>query len=352
MEEESSTLKLIMEKGPRVGETLEFKPRSVVRIGRVARGNTFSVKDAGVSSKHLSIVCKSGTWVITDLDSSNGTVLNGSHLRPLSPADLNDGDVIKFGEYTCIKVEIQVCGAPSQSLRQNPRRRAAKGGDVVTEDLNRIDGSKANPILIGEGQRRRGRPRRAKVTKCETEEDLCEVEAVEKLDNVGKIVQKQRWQVNTRTTRSSKKKDNSSQDGNDRQGVDIQAQIADTMTKMGTGRKNNSQDEPPERVGNEVFHETEELGSVQEERKEVKDNLLNEQSELGNKGSGNEAGDEPDLEKMTLEEWFDYLEVYLPKQIFEKTEEMILGMNKSAEQFYDFISKQKNDKEKGKMTVD
>ncbi|KAL6970919.1 hypothetical protein U1Q18_030598 [Sarracenia purpurea var. burkii] len=109
------------------------------------------------SSKHLSIECKSGTWVITDLESSNGTVLNGSHLQPFSLVDLNDNDVVKFGEYTCIKVEILVRGGPSQLLRRNPRRRAGKGGDVITEDLNQIYGSKANSILIGEDQRRRGR---------------------------------------------------------------------------------------------------------------------------------------------------------------------------------------------------
>ncbi|KAL7002355.1 hypothetical protein U1Q18_003510, partial [Sarracenia purpurea var. burkii] len=52
-----------------------------------------------------------------DLDSSNGTVLNGSHLQPLSPADLNDDDVVKFSNYSCIKVKIQVRGGPNQLLR-------------------------------------------------------------------------------------------------------------------------------------------------------------------------------------------------------------------------------------------
>ena len=66
---------------------------------------------------------------------------------------------------------------------------------------------------------------------------------------------------------------------------------------------------------------------------------------LGNKESGVEAGDGPDLEKMSLGEWFDYLEVYLPKQIHEETEEMILRMNQRAEQFHEFVLKQMHDKE-------
>ncbi|KAL6991272.1 hypothetical protein U1Q18_009390, partial [Sarracenia purpurea var. burkii] len=79
---------------------------------------------------------------IHDLDSSNGTVLNDLHLRPLSLADLNDDDVVKFNEYTYIKVEIQVRSGPNQLLWQNPRRHTTKGGDVVTEDLNLTDGSR------------------------------------------------------------------------------------------------------------------------------------------------------------------------------------------------------------------
>ncbi|KAL0744648.1 hypothetical protein Bca4012_086161 [Brassica carinata] len=42
-------LKLLFVQGPRDGESLEYKPGSTIRIGRIVRGNEITVKDAGVS---------------------------------------------------------------------------------------------------------------------------------------------------------------------------------------------------------------------------------------------------------------------------------------------------------------
>ena len=53
-----------------------------------------------------------------------------------------------------------------------------------------------------------------------------------------------------------------------------------------------------------------------------------------------------DLEKMTLGEWFDYLEEYLPKHIIDTTEEMILGMKQQSEKCHEFKLQQKNSNEK------
>ncbi|XP_057489487.1 FHA domain-containing protein At4g14490-like [Actinidia eriantha] len=142
MAEQDSILKLVMEKGPKEGETLEFRPGSVIRIGRVVRGNTIAIKDAGVSSKHLKIESKPGLWFVADLDSSNGTVLNGSELQSLTPSDLSDGDV-----------KIEAHGGDSR-LRRNPKRGTAKeeesGGEVIAENRSRRGRSKANLDSIGE----------------------------------------------------------------------------------------------------------------------------------------------------------------------------------------------------------
>ncbi|XP_010683594.2 FHA domain-containing protein At4g14490 [Beta vulgaris subsp. vulgaris] len=128
----SSNLKLVIQKGPRQGETLEFKPRSSVRIGRVVKGNNITIKDQGISSKHLKIEFNSdsGNWEITDLESSNGTILNSTQLNPFSPTEINHADEIKLGELTSIRVEI-VEISEDIGNRRNPRKQAASKSSTV-----------------------------------------------------------------------------------------------------------------------------------------------------------------------------------------------------------------------------
>ncbi|XP_059644774.1 FHA domain-containing protein At4g14490-like [Cornus florida] len=487
--EEESTLKLILEKGPREGETLEFKPGSVIRIGRVVRGNTVAVKDAGVSSKHLSIEFISGKWVLTDLDSSNGTVLNDSKLLPMNPSDLSSDDTIKFGEYTVIKVEIELEG--QCRLRRNPRR-GAKAGELnavvaVAESRRRKGGAKTNLASVSENcelglgvcgelgngvevveknRNQPGRPRRARVLKNEELENVeemnnvgqiepknqnqpgrlkrarvltnkepekveevnnagpiepkkqnrpgrpgrarilknGELEKVEEVNNVGPIEPKQGRRVSSRRTQSSMKEENLHSDsmleknsvnlgldGNKRRELESSAPADDVKGKRmrgATRRKRNLEDEPLESVENVFLKEVvmEGLNLQPEGCKEVettvgvKENLANVLSEgvqvdvpeenegveklnlrregdeevasvSGVKEDGVEARDEPDLEKMTLGEWFEYLEVHLPKQIHDMTEEMISNMRHRAEQFHEFMLQQKNEKDEGKLPI-
>ncbi|KAH0928013.1 hypothetical protein HID58_020269 [Brassica napus] len=86
-------LKLAFVQGPRDGESLEYKPGSTIRIGRIVRGNEIVVKDAGVSTKHLRIVSDSENWIVHDLGSSNGTILNSEPLDSDTPVILRHGDV-------------------------------------------------------------------------------------------------------------------------------------------------------------------------------------------------------------------------------------------------------------------
>ncbi|KAL2321116.1 hypothetical protein Fmac_030085 [Flemingia macrophylla] len=119
-EEEAPILRLEILQGPREGESLEFKPGSAIRIGRVLRGNTLPIKDPGISSKHLSILTESNKWILQDLHSSNGTVFNASAIPPHTPVTLHHHSTIKIGELTSIRVIFLPQSAPFAKTQPLP----------------------------------------------------------------------------------------------------------------------------------------------------------------------------------------------------------------------------------------
>ncbi|EPS69233.1 hypothetical protein M569_05537, partial [Genlisea aurea] len=133
---EFPSLRLVFTEGPNSGQTNGYKPGSKIRVGRVVRGNTLSIKDAGVSSKHLLIQVENSSdlvakgWAVTDLGSSNGTILNRQMLEPSQPVLLSEGDVIKIGEVTSITVEFEVNNVETDTnattQRRIPKRKAAR----------------------------------------------------------------------------------------------------------------------------------------------------------------------------------------------------------------------------------
>lgn len=75
---------------------LEFEVENDEIIGR-KEGSFASqlVSYKQISSKHLSFTFKNQTgWTITDLNSTNGTKLNGEELMPMKPYKLNSNDLL------------------------------------------------------------------------------------------------------------------------------------------------------------------------------------------------------------------------------------------------------------------
>ncbi|XP_027073927.1 FHA domain-containing protein At4g14490 [Coffea arabica] len=462
----SSNLRLIMEKGPLEGQTLEFIPGSKIQVGRIIRGNTIAIKDAGISTKHLAISFedKSGNWSLSDLGSSNGTFLNGNGLEPFSSVQLSDGDAIKIGEYTSIQVEIRATvEAEEIKVRRNPTRRRAgklgvvdesselrfgeknednengrcqmgKGEGVLeisevlgSKDLNEGDNEKMDNLGRKENLRRtrsknkegtledkigvgnvggnenvgRGeavaklRLRRGRRAKKEEGLGVCADTNQNVADGVeGKQVQVQSSKRITRNTRKGgnleskeiekvltipavKDEENISvkrvtrsavEEGN----VENLEELGNKNTKKGRrGRRNLKVETPIDTVKEEIVKAVETIEIVglevnkdypveevlEEEEGRVVDGMLvkggrnSGMSDSGALGRLSEVknGNSSvlDLEKMTLGDWLDYLEVHLPKQIVDDTEEMILGMRQKAEKFHEFMIQQKNSKKQG-----
>jgi hypothetical protein len=53
--------------------------------------------DSTISAKHASLRYKEGKFVLTDLDSSNGSFLN-DNTEPIAREELNDNDIVKLGD--------------------------------------------------------------------------------------------------------------------------------------------------------------------------------------------------------------------------------------------------------------
>lgn len=82
-------------------------------IGRlsVARGINPEVAlnfDSAVSHRHALINRQSdGTFTLRDIDSANGTILNGVELTPMVDSVIQDGDEITLGHWTRIKAKLK-----------------------------------------------------------------------------------------------------------------------------------------------------------------------------------------------------------------------------------------------------
>jgi pSer/pThr/pTyr-binding forkhead associated (FHA) protein len=81
--------------GPRYGEELPV-PSPIVTVGRAA-GCDVVVDDDSVSAQHARLEYDLGAWRITDLQSINGTAVEGVKLAPNVPTPLPYGATVRLG---------------------------------------------------------------------------------------------------------------------------------------------------------------------------------------------------------------------------------------------------------------
>lgn len=91
--EPGTRLRFTFVNGARAGSSVEAAG-SVVRLGRAAGSTVFVPEDRVVSDQHAKVVRLSGAFVLMDLESTNGTYLNGHRVER---AALADGDLIALG---------------------------------------------------------------------------------------------------------------------------------------------------------------------------------------------------------------------------------------------------------------
>ena len=79
-------------------------PEQGVKIGRDPGQCQLALQDPNVSSLHAFLACRKGQWIIQDMNSTNGTFVNGAKI---STVGLKNGDRIKFGLSVQAKIEIE-----------------------------------------------------------------------------------------------------------------------------------------------------------------------------------------------------------------------------------------------------
>ena len=67
-------------------------------LGRNSKSAQLCVKNTSVSGQHFSLLFREGQFEVEDMNSSNGTRINGRRLLPFQPMPIADGDRIEAGE--------------------------------------------------------------------------------------------------------------------------------------------------------------------------------------------------------------------------------------------------------------
>ena len=103
------------------GHTLRFT--SAFHIGR-ERGCDVEVADTHVSRRHAEVSLVNGTWIIRDLQSSNGLFVNG---RPVDAAPIGNGVEVTLGaDGPTLSIEPEASARPSTECSRGRRRRVAR----------------------------------------------------------------------------------------------------------------------------------------------------------------------------------------------------------------------------------
>jgi pSer/pThr/pTyr-binding forkhead associated (FHA) protein len=69
------------------------------KLGRRQGENDIIIPDPYTSGRHADLVVEHNRIVLTDIGSSNGTIVNGAKIEPKSPCEVHVGDEITVGQY-------------------------------------------------------------------------------------------------------------------------------------------------------------------------------------------------------------------------------------------------------------
>src|SRR5438132_8535871 len=102
--------KLVLLSAGMTGRTHELKVDKTT-IGRV-EDNTFQISEPSVSSHHCEVLLRGSDVVVRDLNSTNGTYING---EKVSESVIKPGQVLRLGQIE-MRLETEASQAPSRKV--------------------------------------------------------------------------------------------------------------------------------------------------------------------------------------------------------------------------------------------
>ena len=88
----SHDIKLYFENGPLTGQAIAVSDEIIIGRGEM---NDLIIPEQTVSGKHCRIAYQGDQYILTDLQSTNGTVVNGNKIQSCA---INQGDKIQLGK--------------------------------------------------------------------------------------------------------------------------------------------------------------------------------------------------------------------------------------------------------------
>lgn len=129
-------------------------------IGRV-EDNSFCIADGSLSSHHAEVILRGEEIIIRDLDSTNGSFVDGEPLEPNTDVPIKPGQILRLGEVD-IRLEVGAAGEKRESLDQTkvipkPAQGVSlenmvagpKASTPQTSQFFKPKGNKANKVFIG-----------------------------------------------------------------------------------------------------------------------------------------------------------------------------------------------------------
>ena len=121
--------KLVVVSAGMTGRTHELKVEKTT-IGRV-EDNTFQIAEPSVSSHHCEVLLRGSDVVVKDLNSTNGTYING---EKVSESVLKPGQLLRLGQIE-MRLETDATAAPSKKVDQTMIMQPTRG-----VSLNELEG--------------------------------------------------------------------------------------------------------------------------------------------------------------------------------------------------------------------